>query len=363
MGEMSSFVHSLTTNLRERLSTFSPLPALSALFKPRDTMSDLNPWTLLVERTLCQSTAHTLRLYISAAEKLEDFETVLDRLEVVWVWFNKLQELPEHEYFVIETVDRLQNNLTRRFLLERTILRNDSTEDTKAQDTQAQSTTSAPQLLGVQGIAKNFQSSRSSSPSTLAEEGASTFYPPKLPVSDSASLASPKLSVSDSASLAATRVAHATSESLNKLDKREASDRFLGESYVDDKRYASGRYVKQIKPNCLKFFELVILAHVVHREGPKYSRLGNNCFWFATTLFDLIIILFGSDMSPSTPEDAVRERKYLPYNPNMTGRWMGLKVTVSNPEEISMIKQKYKIEHRQQINQVMLCSFRITIAY
>ena len=153
-------------------------------------------------------------------------------------------------------------------------------------------------------------------------------------------LRSPKLSVSDSATLATTKVAYAISESLNKLDKCKASDWFLGESYVDNKWYASGWYMKQLKSNCLKFFKLVILTHVVHREGSKHLRLKNNCFWFATTLFNLIILLFSNNMLPLTPEDAVREQRYLLHNLNiinMTGCWMGLKVTISNQKEISAI--------------------------
>ena len=202
---MPSLVHSRTTSLRETLSTFSPLSVFSRLFKSHDTTMDLNPWVLLVERTFSQSTAHTLRLYISAAEKLEDSSAVLDRLDVVWIWYNKLEEAPQHEYFVIETADRMENNLIRRFLLERTVTRNEATQDTEAENAEAES------------------------PSTLAEPSPS--YP---------HVSSPELSISDSATLAATKVAHATSESLDKLDKREASDRFLGEFYVDNPRYASG---------------------------------------------------------------------------------------------------------------------------
>jgi len=345
---MPAFVHSLSTSFKKRLSTFSLLPALSALFKPRDTTMDLDPWVLLVERTLCLSTAHTLRLYISASEKLDTPEIVLERLEVVWMWFNKLKEPPQHEYFVIETIDRRENNLIRRFLLERIIPRNNHTvtnaEDTDTEDSDTEDNT----LLGVRDI---FQSSRSTSPSILAEEGASTSHVP-----------SPKLSVSDSATLAATKAAHSASESMDKNDKREALDRFLGESYVDDQRYLSGRYVKQIKPKSLNLFELVVLAHVVHREGPKYTRLKNNCFWFTTTLFDLVISIFGNDIS-STPEDTIREKRYRPHDPDMPGRWMGLKITASDPREIAAIKQKYKKEVAEQIGQVMLCSFRIIIPY
>lgn len=196
--------------------------------------------------------------------------------------------------------DRAENNLIRQYLLKCTVTHNDATQDTEAENAEAESL------------------------STLAEPSPSYTHVP-----------SPELSVSNSTTLATAKVAHATSESLDKLDKHEASDRFLGEFYVDNLQYASGRYVKQLKPNCLKFFKLIILAHVVHREGPKYSCLKNNCFWFATTLFDLIILLFGTDMLPPTPEDEIRERRYLPHNLDMTGHWMSLKVTTSDPKEVS----------------------------
>ncbi len=95
---------------------------------------DPNPWTLLLERTLSQSTAHTLHLYTSAASTVTDPESVLERLDVVWLWQIKQCGSPYHEFFVIETVDPLHRNEIRRFILERVLhanLPNNYTEDTE----------------------------------------------------------------------------------------------------------------------------------------------------------------------------------------------------------------------------------------
>ena len=346
---MPSFLSFLTASFREKLSQ---LPVISAWFNTPDTM-DPNPWNYLVERPLKQPAGHTLQLFISATSKIPNPESLMERLQVVWVWYNKLQESPQHEYFVFETVDREENNQIRRFIFERTVppeLCNNHTEATNA--------SKHPDNLQPPGISNFFRSSRSPSPSRslfAAEEGTSTYYPP-------VSTPSPQLSAFDGATLNATKIAYSLSESCDKSDFGTASDRFLGEYYVDQRRYASGRCVWQLKPGDLNFFQAVLLAHVMHEAAPTYSRLKYNCFWLATTFFDCLIELFGVDLS-TTPEDRIRERRYLPLNPDMPGRWMGLKITISDPAEIAAIVQKYKKEHTKQISQVMLFSLQISIPY
>jgi len=52
---------------------------------------------------------------------------------------------------------------------------------------------------------------------------------------------------------------------------REALDRFLGEAFVG--RFEDWKCVRQFKPRGLKFFDFVVLAHVVHVEAPIYTAL------------------------------------------------------------------------------------------
>ncbi len=96
------------------------------------------PWDLLLERILSMSTANTLHLYASAAEKVSNPESLLDRLDVVWMWQLKQEVAPFHEVSVAETVDPLQKNEIRRFILERIYHadgRIDCTEVTEVQPT------------------------------------------------------------------------------------------------------------------------------------------------------------------------------------------------------------------------------------
>ena len=111
--------------------------SLSAWFKQRDTMFP-QPWDLLLERILSMSTANTLHLYASAAEKVSNPESLLDRLDVVWMWQLKQEVAPFHKVSVAETVDPLQKNEIRRFILERIYHadgRIDCTEVTEVQPT------------------------------------------------------------------------------------------------------------------------------------------------------------------------------------------------------------------------------------
>jgi hypothetical protein len=165
------------------------------------------------------------------------------------------------------------------------------------------------------------------------------------------------LSLADTASLASVEYAHSLSESLNKGDHLKPLDRFLGEFYVSQERYASARCVRQLKPRGLKLFQLIILAHVVSMEGSDYTRLKNNCYWYVTTVFDAIVAYFGVDPS-RTPEDVQREIRY-PVALDAHGRWHGVKLTASDPKEVSVVISKFKGVYKNKCDTVMICSFQL----
>jgi hypothetical protein len=106
------------TSLLSRIS----LPRISLPWTKRRDMMDPNPWTLLLDRTLKESTSITLHLYTTAAEKVADPDSLLKRLDVVWIWQLKNEWSPFHEFFVIETVDPENANKIRPFILERVVL-------------------------------------------------------------------------------------------------------------------------------------------------------------------------------------------------------------------------------------------------
>lgn len=288
--------------------------SLPAWLKRRNTM-DPNPWDILVRRTLNESTDTTLLLYLDAAKKRSDPNSLLDSLVVVWMWQLKQDSTPFHEVSVIETNDPSHGNKTRFFILERIYHRNggidrsDLTEVTP--DNKAEAATKA--------------------------EPCETLLPPLLPT--------PRLSVGDSTSLAVVQGSHKISESLEKQDY-PALDRFLGEICVE--RYSTWQCVRQIHPRGLNFFNLVLLAHVVHMSAPNYTSLKDNCFWYLTTIFDAITAHFGVD---PTSKDPQRENKYS-FDSNKPGRWNGMLITTSNPVEISEIVSKYREQYALQMAKV-----------
>jgi hypothetical protein len=125
---------------------------------------------------------------------------------------------------------------------------------------------------------------------------------------------------------------------MEKNDHPEALDRILGDAFVG--RYADWKCVRQIKPRNLKFFDFVFLAHVVHMEAPTYTALKDNCYWYVTTVIDAVVAYFGVEPSTTSREDTMRETRYS-FDPDLTGRWNGLKITASDPSQISVIVSKY----------------------
>jgi hypothetical protein len=123
------------------MPSLASLTALFPWFKRRDKMEP-NPWDLLLKRTLCEPTATTLHFYISAAKDVvTDPQSLLDRLDVVWVWQLKAEGKPFHEVAVVETEDRSAKNETRGFILDRVY--NPDSSINRTEVTEVQPTTSA----------------------------------------------------------------------------------------------------------------------------------------------------------------------------------------------------------------------------
>ena len=67
-------------------------------------------------------------------------------------------------------------------------------------------------------------------------------------------------------------------------------------------------------------------------------------------VIDAIVAHFGVEPL-TTREDSRRETRYL-FDPDLTGRWRGLKITTSNPSEIPVIVSKYQNAYAHQISKV-----------
>lgn len=332
--------------------------------KPLDTMG-FNAWNAITDRLLYQPISHVLFYYLTAASESETPEIVLDRLNVVWIWLNKHPDPPEHEYIIVETKDS-QDGMTRLFILDRSVEKagcipeidgpNRPTTTTK---TSQRPDTGSHQLLGnIQGLSNLIRSpSISGSTTSLSsmEEGAlpPTLYPP-------VSFPLPQHSIIDTLSLSATKTSQAVSDSFDKGGEQTgAFDRIFGDSAILQRRYGFGRNARQIKPNNLKLFELLVLAEAVHDFAPTYSRLGKNCYWFSNILMDAVIEIFGLDHSISAG-DGGRETKYTPIDPyqsEISGRSKGWKVSHTNPDDLSRIVHDFKKAHTAIISQVKFFFF------
>ena len=135
---------------------------------------------------------------------------------------------------------------------------------------------------------------------------------------------------------------------MNKNSHTEALDRILGEAFVA--RFDNWKCVRQFKPRGLKFFDFIFLAHTVHLEAPTYTALKDNCYWYVTTVLDAIEAHCGV-VPPTSHEDTRRQTRYS-FDPELTGRWNGLKITTSDASQISVIISKYKEARAQQMLKV-----------
>jgi hypothetical protein len=334
---------------KERLSSLSTL-----FYKPRNTMSP-DPWSELVDPTLCQKTSGALIFYSTAASNRDEPSDILDKLRVVWIYLNKRPDAAEHEYLIVETKD---GSRTRQFVIERTASA-DRTEVARNGPTGKSTSKHATagggyQILG--SISISLQPTISPSSLSSMEEGSSTALTPTIPASQH--------STADTITMAMSSSAHTVSESLGKEIYCLAVDRILGQSYVSSRNYGSSRNLRNLKPRDLTFFELLFLAHIVHEREPQYSRLQKNCYWYANTIFETVAHLFGIDSSISD-YDTDLEVQYSPVDPlqppmdqpELCGRWSSLKTVATKPEEITDIISTYKKSYREEHAKVRLILF------
>ena len=108
----------------------------------------------------------------------------------------------------------------------------------------------------------------------------------------------------------------------------------LGESYTIQSRYGKGQKALHFRPNSLTFFELMILAQVVHEFALQYSTLEKNCFWFCNMVFDACRVIFGQH----SRDDDNPQLHHL----EILGRWNGLKVNQTTKQELRVIVYKFK---------------------
>lgn len=108
-----------------------------------------------------------------------------------------------------------------------------------------------------------------------------------------------------------TRAGRFVSEAANfQIPPRDtrAHDRLVGGEQVAE--YLKGTELETYFPKNLKYFHIIILADVVHREYPLYALFLGQCYWFALTIFFATQIIDNDLVEGSTPTD-------LTWNPNL----------------------------------------------
>jgi hypothetical protein len=149
------------------------------------------------------------------------------------------------------------------------------------------------------------------------------------------------LSTADKISLSLTETADLVSDSFGISEGFPAIDRFLGEHHINLERW-KGEILKTVEPKNLKFFDLVILAHVAHELHPTYEYLKNQCYFYAGLVFGAV-----------TTEWDPTETCHI-FNQSGDGRYKGYKVKLIDKMEIVKLIDNYKLVRPHVISKVFL---------
>ena len=282
---------------------------MDTIFQTGDGLAEelFNPSAILATRTF-----HCMYKVWAVLNPIP--EQVLDGLQVVCIMHNKRIDSTEHEFLVIETVDRQEEK--RLFILERTV-KNEDTSDTPCQ---------RPSIYEkLKNLAEKVYSKvvKSDSNESRLEQGKSLT------------------SFKDDVTLLFAQSADLVSDSIDKSPATPANDRFLGERYVITAKW-QGENMRYIKLNRLSLYDLALLANAVHNIHPTYELLQNQCYYFADIVFNAVEQHFGV-----CAEDANKIQDGLVYVDgsclsNKYGRWRGVMINKTRPEDISLAIKTYK---------------------
>jgi hypothetical protein len=318
----------------------------SSFFKFRPTM-DEQASIVLNKASATQTAMFLLALRGWGAQfcnSSDDPALFLSQITVTCVMHNKMPSSPEHEFLVIETLDREGNRSS--LILERTV-------DLQPNNADRHSITDISPGEGVLGLLSNIKRilTRGSQQTDL-EEGL-------IRQSES-------LSIVDKASLLSAQSFNALSESLrakvDSLHDSPAIDHFLGEKYVFSLNW-HGQNIRHFKPKeTLSLFELAILADVVHKTYPKYTLLKEQCYFYAGIVYSALEREYGISSCSSARLNEDRSLVFIDNSSlsNKFGRWKGVMVSSCDDEDVSNVVQKFRDERSSEIAKVSFMIFSIT---
>lgn len=139
-------------------------------------------------------------------------------------------------------------------------------------------------------------------------------------------------------------------------ETKRARDVFLVRQYLGQS-YGTSRIMRQLKPENLSFFELIILANTVHDYAPLYSLFRRQCFWFSNTIYDVIEKSYKCEIA----QDEAYESGELDsdirippdvYLPSLAGRWKGILVTKVSEKVVLDVREKFVVDFKKSTTQI-----------
>jgi hypothetical protein len=297
---------------------------LSSLFFPhpnRHSPAQMDSFAPLLVPDFCTDTGAFLAVYRDGIARSSDPVSSLTRFRVQNITGNKTRTFSEHEHLSV-AVEDLQTKQTYNFYIERSSSNRPSNSSPSSTPSPAPT---PPQASTV----------------SLASVGAEDY--PLLPLNPPSSLpqptdATPRHSFAQRVTLKSAGSLNYSSSSLDGV----AADRILGSAMMDTR---IGQIILQIKPIELSLFELGILVDVVHNEAPDYSVLQNQCYWFMSTIIEVIISKYG---------DTLREEAQAPgeYLPKTAGTWRGLQIAAPKEGLLEKVGQRFSVRKEEEFKVV-----------
>jgi hypothetical protein len=260
---------------------------------------------------------------------------ILHEFSILCLIHVKRPVAPEHEYLVIDTIDKSGNH--QFFGLER--MGSDEGHDAGPQD---------------------IPEDRSRNPGRKLKDSCSaSCMDPLAALEQSSHLTSADcLQIStDNITVSSVHSAALLLKSIDKSPGTPAIDRIFGQSYVVSPT-RSGQNVQYFQPNGMSLFQFAVLAEVVHNQHPTYSLLGAQCFFYAGLVYTAAKKIFGICPNLSTVGVAYVTDSHLP---DRYGRYKGVKVTEVNSEDVSAAVTAYRIEYEDEVALVIILYYIIFI--
>jgi hypothetical protein len=312
----------------------------------------------------------------------------VNRIMVTGVTQSKATTESEHEFLINDLVDSKRVLPDRKILLERTVSElatNIINGEEVPDEPLIRKFLQHPSSKDILAAIRSNIPSASVTPESVALASASTLAPasaalsslssslPRLPRKASSTPILPLTNPSpsqetplfDKATLKVVSMVHDKKQgNAPQVEGIPAEDRFLGENYLRNRAYGTGHNAWHYKPHGLNIVHLAVLALVVHRERPLYSLMKDQCYWFATIIYEVIKLLFPNPNGESNnlrKEDKFKKETaevfipfdYMPQG-KVTGRWQGIKVSQAEDLVLATICVKFWEEYEKTIKSVIL---------